>query len=105
MSKPLIHPRKAIIECWRQSTEEHFWLKFSDSDGNRLSYTAIVKQLADLRLAEDEKIAAMAKEQYGDEFSSIFTYKKGGRTYVKRKSAHIARQYRELTGMPGNDDE
>ena len=89
--KLLIHPsQKAIVEYWWQSTEEDFWLKFSDSDGNWLSYTAIVKQLADLQLAEDEKIAAIAKEKYGDAFASIFTYKKHGKTYVKSKSAHIA---------------
>jgi len=50
-------------------------------------------------------MAAIAKEKYGDTFASIFTYKKHGKTYVKSKSAHIAKQYRELTGMPENDDE
>jgi hypothetical protein len=85
--------------------QEDFWLKFSDLDGNRLLYTAIVKWLTDLRLAEDEKMAAIVKEKYGDTFASIFTYKKGGKTYVKRKSAHIAKQYHELTGMPDNNDD
>jgi len=57
---------------------------------NFQTQTAIVKWLADLQLAEDEKMAAIAKEKYGDAFASIFTYKKHGKTYVKSKSAHIA---------------
>jgi len=48
---------------------------------------------------------AIAKEKYSNAFASIFTYKKHGKTYVKSKSAHIAKQYRELTGMPDNNGE
>ena len=70
-----------------------------------MTYTAICKRLVELRAAEDEKLAAKAKEEYGSNFGDVFSYRKCGRAYVKTKSSDIAKQYRALIGLDNDDDD
>ena len=85
--------------------EEDFWCEFADSDGKRMSYTAITKKLVDLRIIEDEKLAAKAKAEYGCKFADVFSYKKGGKTYTKTKASGIAQQYRRIAGLTDDEDD
>lgn len=69
-----------------------------------MTYSDICKSLQDTRAQDDERIAAQAREEYGEEFDQIFTYKKNSRIHVKRKVADIAKQYCALKGDVDDDD-
>ena len=47
-------------------------------------------------MANDHIDAVRAKEEYGDRFDSMFTYRRGGQLLVMNKESAIARQYRTL---------
>ncbi|KAH9479417.1 hypothetical protein JR316_0008007 [Psilocybe cubensis] len=86
---------KAIVYRWRQTTEDQFWQEFSDSTGERLSYRAIVDKLTMVKKEMDAKIAGLARQEFGDRFNSVFTYKKCGKQYVMRSDHSIASRYIE----------
>jgi hypothetical protein len=90
---------KVIVKRWRQGSEDDFWREFSTASGKRLTYTAIVDQLAQARKENDSEIASRAKQEYGDEFSKVFCYKKNGACFVKVKASDIAKQYRMLKNI------
>ncbi len=96
---------KAIVKRWRQSSEEDFWHEFANSNGKRMTYTAITKKLADLRIIEDEKLAAKVKVEYGCKFADVFSYKKGGKTYTKTKASGVAHQYQRIAGLTDDKDD
>jgi hypothetical protein len=50
----------------------------------------------------DDADAARAREKYRtqQEFAQCFSYRKGSKTVVLKKPAHIARKLRELEGSP-----
>lgn len=93
-----------LVQCWRKGSPEEFWSEFSEN-GKRLGYKAILARLAAERMAEDEHLSQLAKEEYGDQFSAVFSYIKGGRQIVKVKAADIAKQYRTIKGLEMDDNE
>ena len=63
-----------------------------------MSYTAICEALKDHdeRIAANSCVAGQAKDVYGDSFSTVFKYRKGGKHLVRNKELSIARHYRSL---------
>ncbi|KJA12688.1 hypothetical protein HYPSUDRAFT_152296 [Hypholoma sublateritium FD-334 SS-4] len=72
-----------------------FWNHFSDG-GEHLGYTAILNRLADERSAENNRIVQLARDEYGDSFSSTFGYRRRGLWVSKTKAVDIAKQYRSI---------
>jgi len=95
---------KVIVQRWRQGSEDDFWREFSTASGKRLMYTAIVDRLAQERKENDSEMASRAKQEYGDEFSKVFCYKKNGACFVKVKACDIAKQYRKLKNITDDMD-
>jgi len=91
---------RAIIHRWREGTPEEFWAEFSDDDGARLPWMAIIEHLAKLRVERDEHLAKWAKREYGDEFKDHFSYRKTKTWYVMKKPSDIARRYRNIHKLP-----
>ncbi|KAG1752751.1 uncharacterized protein EDB91DRAFT_1343747 [Suillus paluster] len=67
-----------IVECYRQSSPEEFWAKFS-VDGEHATFTTIVQKLRDARKAAHSRIVQQAHEEFGPAFDAHFTYRRGGR--------------------------
>jgi hypothetical protein len=61
-----------------------------------MSYKAICGALKKECMANDKIDAAHAREEYGDRFDSVFTYRKGSELLVMNKESAIARQYHIL---------
>jgi hypothetical protein len=93
-----------IIQRWRQGSEADFWRDFSDTSGQRLTYTAIIDRLAQERKESDNEMANRAKQEYGDRFSEVFWYKKNGVRCVKVKACDIAKQYRGMKSITDDID-
>ena len=66
-------------------------------------YTAIVDRLTQAWKENDNEMASRAKQEYGDEFSKVFCYKKNGACFVKVKACDIAKQYQRLKNITDND--
>ena len=85
------------------SSPEQFWeamsLPTTASPGRRINFTSICNILRDLRKERDETDAALAKEEYSNEFEALFTYKKRGKQYMLKKAPDVARRYRLLKGI------
>ena len=85
------------------SSPEQFWeamsLPTTASPGRRINFTSICNILRDLRKERDETDAALAKEEYSNEFEALFTYKKCGKQYMLKKAPDVARRYRLLKGI------
>jgi len=45
----------------------------------------------------------LAKEEFGTKFLEVFSYVKNGKEVVKVKHADIARQYRRIKGIEGDN--
>ena len=70
------------------------------SEGSEhLGYTAILAKLADERSAENNQIAQLAKDEYGDSFATTFGYRRLGMWVPKTKAIDIAKQYRGINGL------
>ncbi|KAJ7217229.1 hypothetical protein GGX14DRAFT_561750 [Mycena pura] len=84
---------KQIVEEWNrvgateQEKTEAFWSKFGD-----VSLPMIVDALRKSRLSEARDIAHLAMEEYGDSFTTVFSYQ--GK--VMRNHQAIAKLYRKL---------
>ena len=87
-----------IVERWRQSTPVEFWKEFSLPNGGQMTFTAIGQKLRQQRLDEDKALSERAKLEYGDTFSSFFTYRKGSQNLVMTDPTFIAKRYRSLHG-------
>jgi len=61
-----------------------------------MSYTAICDVLKKERMAADHLLAEQAKAEYGDGFSSVFEYRRGGEHLVRDKQSAIAKHYHSL---------
>jgi hypothetical protein len=61
-----------------------------------MSYNTICEVLKRDRMANDKIDAAHAREEYGDRFDSVFTYRKGGKLFVMNKESAIANHYHSL---------
>ncbi|KAF9471602.1 hypothetical protein BDN70DRAFT_819791 [Pholiota conissans] len=92
---------KVLVEAMRRTSPNDFYKRFTVG-GERLGYKAILKQLETERVAEDHRVAQLARNEYGSDFKQIFGYKKGRTWVVKTKACHIAEQYRKLKGNEGD---
>ncbi|KAF8257295.1 hypothetical protein EI94DRAFT_1717306 [Lactarius quietus] len=86
-----------IATSWQMLTEAGFWRKFSTENGPK-SYTNICRALKAERKAADRCDAEKAKNIYSDGFASAFTYRRGGKHFVKSSDVAIARHFRSLQG-------
>ncbi|KAG1781377.1 hypothetical protein EV702DRAFT_962780 [Suillus placidus] len=86
-----------IIQCYRQSSPEAFWAKFS-IDGECMTFTAIIQKLHNTRKEVHSCIVQQAHKEFGPTFDASFTYQRGGREYVMTKPSTIVKRYIELTG-------
>ncbi|PPQ78300.1 hypothetical protein CVT24_006498, partial [Panaeolus cyanescens] len=96
---------RIIVARWRRLSQEEFWRDFSLPDGNRMSFSSMVSHFVELRAREDKELADMARSEYHDQFSTIFSYVKGGQRLVKVKDQDIARQYRKLKQLTSDWDD
>ena len=92
------------MQCWQQGTPDEFWAEFSEN-GKRLGYKAILLHLTAQHIAEDDRLVQLAKEEFGTKFLEVFSYVKNGKEVVKVKHADIARQYRRIKGIEGDDED
>ena len=83
------------MECYQKSSITAFWNKFSDDDGNRMSFTAISQALWDEREAEATMLADKACKAYSKErFEALFSYTKSGKKRLMTKDSSIAKTYK-----------
>jgi hypothetical protein len=61
-----------------------------------MTYTAIIKYLRQERTTADKLLANQAKEEYGDEFATKFSYRCGNQILVMKMDQKIAERYRML---------
>jgi hypothetical protein len=61
-----------------------------------MTYTAIIKHLCKERTVADKLLANQAKEEYGGEFASKFSYRCGNQILVMKMDQKIAERYRML---------
>jgi hypothetical protein len=61
-----------------------------------MTYTAIIKYLRQKRTTADKLLANQAKEEYGDEFATKFSYRCGNQILVMKMDQKIAERYRML---------
>ncbi|KAJ7935694.1 hypothetical protein B0H13DRAFT_487507 [Mycena leptocephala] len=92
---------KFIIERYRQGTPDEFWLAFRSKDGGKMSYTAICTALRNERKNADKDLAEQARQEYGEEFESKFSYRcsKTNARVVMTKASAIAKEYKRLQGL------
>jgi hypothetical protein len=86
-----------IIQRYRQGSPEQFWAEFSEN-GEHMKFTSIVQKLREMRKSVCHDIEQQAREAYGPEFSTHFTYRRGGKEYVLTRPSAIAKRYQELAG-------
>lgn len=86
---------QVVVERWRKGTPEEFWATYSGEDGKHLTFTVICRLLREERLAEDKELYERLKVEYGPSFGEIFTYRRGGQTYVMTNPTRVANKYRE----------
>jgi hypothetical protein len=70
-----------------------------------LGYKSILRRLAEERKATNEHLCQQAKNEFGTDFDTMFSYMKNGQRHVKAKASDVARQYILLKGMNDNDNE
>lgn len=87
---------QAVVEHYREGTKEEFWAEFQDVKGRYLSFTAIVSHLKGERVEENERVGKQARLEYGDAFTSVFSYHKGSRHITMTDPTCIANKYRVL---------
>ncbi|KAJ7656370.1 hypothetical protein DFH06DRAFT_1199385 [Mycena polygramma] len=92
---------KFLVERYRQGTPEEFWSVFRGKDGGKMSYTAVCATLRKERKTADQALANQAKQEYGDNFQSTFSYRcsKTNSQVVMSKASSIAKEYKRLHGI------
>ncbi|KAI0721352.1 hypothetical protein C8T65DRAFT_692418 [Cerioporus squamosus] len=83
------------------SSEAMFWAKYSDSEGNRLSFQKILDILQGSRKTDDDRNAAAALWFFDGNLAQpgahgYFAYRKSGTFYVCTKTQTIASKWRKL---------
>ncbi|KAF8257363.1 hypothetical protein EI94DRAFT_1818093 [Lactarius quietus] len=95
-TKKLWYQWQDITTSWQELTEEGFWQKYSSPDGRHMAYTTICETMQQERIAANHINTERAKEEYGDQFSAVFEYRRGGERLVMNKEATIAKHYCSL---------
>ena len=65
----------------------------------------ILRRLAEERKANNERLHQQAKDEFGTDFDTLFSYVKNGQRHVKAKSSDVAKQYMLMRGIKDYDDE
>jgi hypothetical protein len=81
-----------LIERYRRGTPEEFWSTFT-TEGKRWNYKAILAHLAEEHSTQNKRDAEAARQEYGSDFSRVFSYNKNGVRHIKSKDSDIAKQY------------
>lgn len=84
------------------STPAEFWKSMSLETveaSSTVSFKSISQKLRVARVQRDKADTALAREEFGAEFDSKFSYLKNGRKCVFEKEQRIARHYRSLKGI------
>jgi hypothetical protein len=90
-----------LVHCFRQGSPEEFWSEFTTSSGKQLSYTAIIGWLQSQHEAADLALVKNAREEYGEWFHDVFSYRgRGSEWVVMSKTSDIAKHYRKLHNLP-----
>jgi hypothetical protein len=85
------------MDYYEQRSATEFWAKFTDENGERMSFTAISQVLRNEREEKEKELANEARQVYSHErFQELFSYRKSGRKFVKTKDAEIAKTYERL---------
>ncbi|KAI0669306.1 hypothetical protein C8Q78DRAFT_977855 [Trametes maxima] len=86
---------KHLIAEYRKLGHDGFWNSHS-RDGRMLPLTAIVKALRATRKLENERIAAIAKDELGSDFDMAFSYRKGKEYVVCQRPTSISRLFLQM---------
>ncbi|KDR80075.1 hypothetical protein GALMADRAFT_222973 [Galerina marginata CBS 339.88] len=96
---------KVLVKRWRKGSPDQFWTCFTDANGKRLGYKAILDRLSDERKEYQRLESERIKLEYGNKFSSVFSYVKNRERRVKVKPCDIIKQYRKEKGFDTDDDD
>ena len=92
---------QVLVQCFRRGSPQEFWSEFTTPAGKPLSYTAIVRQLQEQHEAADLILAEKARQEYGNRFNDVFSYRgRGSEQVVMSKTSDIAKHYRRLHDLP-----
>ncbi|KAK0432392.1 hypothetical protein EV421DRAFT_1742360 [Armillaria borealis] len=102
----IIHGRPIPIKLWGElyrfnkmantsGTPEAFWAIFSDSQGQHLKFSHVMRILKEKHQQEDDNVAKEAKRVFDKEFINQFGYKKEGRWVRMTRHSDIAKTYRK----------
>ncbi len=91
-----------VRERKRFNSNEDFWAKWSDGEGNHIRYQAILDDLKTERLAQERQDALSARAFFKDhpehpEASTFFWYTKGGVKKPLGQDKAIAAKWRKLS--------
>ena len=70
-----------------------------------MGYKLILRRLAEERKATNERLHQQAKNEFGDDFDTVFSYMKNGQQHVKAKVSDVAKQYVLLRCIKDYDDD
>jgi hypothetical protein len=87
-----------FVERWRQGSRKEFWAEFS-VDGIPMCYTKIIERLRQRRLEDDNMVCKKAREEYGESFAEVFSYRRSSEVHVMTDPSIIAKHYRKLKMM------
>jgi hypothetical protein len=87
------------------SSSEEFWEQMllppaKPNSGGKVSFTAISNKLREMRSDQDKQDVVRAREEYSDNFDTLFFYKKRGMKTILSQDKDIARHYRLLKKIP-----
>ncbi|KAG6825890.1 hypothetical protein H0H92_001971 [Tricholoma furcatifolium] len=92
---------RLVITYYRKFMPDARQAIFFDEHGKLQSWRRIHGACSDRHQEEDRELARLAKEEYGDEFSSLFTYRRGSAHGLEvDKISSIAKRYRKMKGIP-----
>ena len=89
-----------LVHRFQRGSPKDFWSEFTTA-GKPLSYTAIVRRLQEQHEAADLILTEKARQEYGDTFNNVFSYRgRGSEQVVMSKTSDIAKHYCKLHDLP-----
>ncbi|KAJ7656374.1 hypothetical protein DFH06DRAFT_1199376 [Mycena polygramma] len=84
-----------------EGTPEEFWSVFRGKDGGKNVLHGCLRHSPEERKTADQALANQAKQEYGDNFQSTFSYRcsKTNSQVVMSKASSIAKEYKRLHGI------
>ncbi|KAG6819066.1 hypothetical protein H0H93_015785 [Arthromyces matolae] len=91
---------RLVVSYYRMSDRTAFEAIFLDNEGKFLKWKQLHSRCVLDRQERDRHLAARAREEFGDQFSSAFTYRQGNKHGLAvEKVSSIARRYRKMKGI------